>query len=1192
MVLMNKTTQRYLNAIAERLWNNQASLFVGAGFSKNAQLETGAKVPPNWDELGDLFFWKSRNRKPRRQDRAYANVLRIAEDVENMCGRPALTDLIRNAINDDLLSPSDTHMQLLALPWQDVYTTNYDTLLDRSAARLKEQNRRFYTIVRDGQEIGMGSSPFLMKVHGDINEPSSIIITEEDYRTYPLRHQAMIAHIHNTIMTRTLVLVGFSGNDPNFIQWLGWVRDALCNNQRKIYLLTVDKLSDAACKTFEKRNVVVVDLRSCGNNRANPSESISAAIKYLEDYPSKRERERVAYRNKALKWGRTPHKEEETEKTLERWKRERESYPGWLVMPREKREYWANTEGFHLSRDKVSQLGDGADLLFLDLFNWRIEKALFPIDNAWESLYLSVLEKYKPFSRRCRADLRGAWLNLKIGLLRLYRQEGWTEKWNRLCGELSLLKGRMNDETRCRFDYEQALAAVYKNDFIFLEEVLCQWKEPQSDPYWDIKRGSLWAEYLAFETGKEITRKAFNKICEKLEKASCEEERFYWASRKVHAHAVWNSMAQANFSDGQEETASARQTWLELRPYEDVWYEREFFESHLRAIEDALRVKTKTASFRLGYSSTSTNLSGNSKDYRVAYAFFLYYEETGFPIHLPYLSSVEKTSLERALSVMSYCSPSIARCWLLRSGDPKMVSAVFNRRFLTRTKRGEVETLYAHFMECFSRLLQEKESGAEPSWALVFRSILPEILSRLCMKASYEVRVKTLDYIDLVIRRKDSVRFEGLDRLMSFLISSFSSQEQLALLPTFARMAIAQDRFGDCRYDPLFYVKQFSAATGTSSEVIEGLLNSLSGSDNGGKAVLLRLLYLDKCSALSKKQQAVLAKKLWSSRDAYGLPAGTVFNRFAFLNFPHPKEVNPRSLIRGYFRNAPFPVVGNGSTVSFYGGHVPVLNDLKGTTNSDISFSWDEPTLNVVCSKLVQMWDSDKARLLEEDKGGGGFSVKEELLSRFSDVESIISTVMASNFNLLGDDNKVRLTRMVDEFESYGVPSFRMRLALPDIGGGNVDLSREVLVRLSSSDDHIIDDCINALIMLYRRGEDVTLGVEWMSDSFRCNSTHGQASIISALIFFVNKTPIVNNAMIREKVLLGLERLYADTVIESVDDELTANNKLNLRLSVAPLVKGLMSLYDGQRPGILLTWCDYYTDEETCWDIKNAFLGD
>lgn len=33
---MNKKTEIYLNDIAEQLWNNKASLFVGAGFSRNA----------------------------------------------------------------------------------------------------------------------------------------------------------------------------------------------------------------------------------------------------------------------------------------------------------------------------------------------------------------------------------------------------------------------------------------------------------------------------------------------------------------------------------------------------------------------------------------------------------------------------------------------------------------------------------------------------------------------------------------------------------------------------------------------------------------------------------------------------------------------------------------------------------------------------------------------------------------------------------------------------------------------------------------------------------------------------------------------------------------------------------------------------------------------------------------------------
>lgn len=1187
---MNKITKEYLNTIAERLKNNQASLFVGAGFSKNATLQTGAKVPPNWDELGDVFFEKTRKRKPNKSDRAYANVLRLAEDVENMYGRPILTQLIKEAINDDLLTPSDTHMRLLALPWQDVYTTNYDTLLDRSAARLNEQNKRFYTIRWNSQDIGMGSSPFLIKVHGDINDTSSIIITEEDYRKYPRDHSAMINHIRNTIMTKTLVMIGFSGNDPNFIEWLGWVRDALSNNFRKLYLLSIDKLSEAELKTFEKKNVVVVDIRNCGGKGASTSDNISAAINYLEDSLYKSNRERTEYRNTALKWGRTSHKNEVIDKTLEIWKQERDSYPGWLVMPRETREYWVNYEGFYLSKDKLSQLGKEADILYLDLFNWRIEKSLYPIENDWEDIYLSVLAKYKPFSRRCRAEIRLAWLNLKLGLLRLYRQEGWRDKWQLLCDELHSLKPKMSDEQRCRFDYEQALEAVYRNDFKTLKQILLKWEKAGFDIYWDIRRGALWAEYLSFEKGKEITHDAFKCICERLEKADTEEERFYWASRKVHAHTVWNCMAQANFSDGLDETSSARKTWQELRPYEDIWYEREFFDHHLRPIEETLKVKTKNASFRLGYSSITTNISHNSKDYRIAYAYFLYYEETGFPIHLPFLNTIDKSSLEKALSVMSYCSPAIAECWLLRSGDSNMVKSVYNRRYLERTSFDKVDALYKHYLYCFSKLLQIDDSSVVPSWVLAIRSTLPEILSRLCMKASYDARIKTLDYIDVVFLEKESIRYDGIDRLLSSLLSSFSKKEIEKLIPRMARMAIGQDRFGDCRLEPMFYIHDPYEVTDSLTDVIDDLLNRWGADENNDKAISCRLLYLYQCLALSDTQQELLAEKLWSKCDRFGFPSGTIFNRFTILSFPHPKRVNPEALLKDYFKKETLPIVGNGSTISFFGGHIPLLNNLKGTTNDDILFVWDKTLLNLICSRLIDMWDADKKGLLKEEQRGLGFSVKEELQGRFDDVETIITFIMVPNLHMLEDDNKEGLARMADEFETYDMPSLRMKLALSETVVKETNLQQEILKRLTSTDNRVINDCIRAIILLDRRGENVKEAVEWICDSFRCNSTHGQISFINAVSYFVDKYVILDNETILQKILLGLERLFEDTKIEETDDELTATNKLNLRLSTAPVVKTLVRKYQGVLPHTLYLWQGYYKNDETCWDIKNSYI--
>ena len=151
---MNKQTKNHLKIIAECLRYGHASLFVGAGFSKNAKVLSGMGLPPNWNQLGDVFYKKARKKEPDDSDRAYANVLRLAEEVECVFGRDFLIEVIKKEINDQNLSPSELHEQLLSLPWKDIFTTNYDSLLEKSIALLKKKGECAYTTIRKDKEMG------------------------------------------------------------------------------------------------------------------------------------------------------------------------------------------------------------------------------------------------------------------------------------------------------------------------------------------------------------------------------------------------------------------------------------------------------------------------------------------------------------------------------------------------------------------------------------------------------------------------------------------------------------------------------------------------------------------------------------------------------------------------------------------------------------------------------------------------------------------------------------------------------------------------------------------------------------------------------------------------------------------------------------------------------------------------------
>ena len=153
----------YLKEIAERLSSGHAAVMVGAGFSRNAKPKGGTGPSfPNWSELGDRFYEKLNDKKPDSDSR-YLNVLKLADEVEATFGRPVLNQILRDAIPNDDYEPSQLHVDLLDLPWSDVFTTNYDTLLERACRSVTSQR---YDVVVNKEDLVYSEKPRIVKLHG------------------------------------------------------------------------------------------------------------------------------------------------------------------------------------------------------------------------------------------------------------------------------------------------------------------------------------------------------------------------------------------------------------------------------------------------------------------------------------------------------------------------------------------------------------------------------------------------------------------------------------------------------------------------------------------------------------------------------------------------------------------------------------------------------------------------------------------------------------------------------------------------------------------------------------------------------------------------------------------------------------------------------------------------------------------
>ena len=233
----------HLEQLQKYLWewpSSRASVIVGAGLSLNSKPSPGVRTHfPTWSELARIMFDEiypllpdetTEGKKEKERQFNPGSALRFASEYEAAFGRQKLESLLLSVIPDSGHQPGSIHSLLLQLPWKDVFTTNYDTLLERT-----EVPGRAYQPVTTINDLITARSPRIIKLHGSFPSQRPFIITEEDYRTYPRHFAPFVNTVRQSLIENAVVLLGFSGDDPNFLEWIGWIRDELGDHHAPIY---------------------------------------------------------------------------------------------------------------------------------------------------------------------------------------------------------------------------------------------------------------------------------------------------------------------------------------------------------------------------------------------------------------------------------------------------------------------------------------------------------------------------------------------------------------------------------------------------------------------------------------------------------------------------------------------------------------------------------------------------------------------------------------------------------------------------------------------------------------------------------------------------------------------------------------------------------------------------------------------
>ncbi|HKQ04644.1 MAG TPA: SIR2 family protein [Blastocatellia bacterium] len=241
------------NYIVERVAQHQCILFLGSAIHTLPPPELPQysypkeKAPPIASQLS-----KNLAEKSNYPNRDWWNLQRVAQHFETRLFRSRLVEEIKKEVYVGR-EPSEILQKLADLEFPIVITTNYDQLYEQALDKKAEQekaagkpatqyrrsvynpNTQNKTKTVDCLRNPDFKQPYILKIHGDVDKPESIVLTDEDYIQFVLRmsdkhpYHPFGNNILAHLMKWPTLFIGYSLVDYNLrllFKTLRWKLDA------------------------------------------------------------------------------------------------------------------------------------------------------------------------------------------------------------------------------------------------------------------------------------------------------------------------------------------------------------------------------------------------------------------------------------------------------------------------------------------------------------------------------------------------------------------------------------------------------------------------------------------------------------------------------------------------------------------------------------------------------------------------------------------------------------------------------------------------------------------------------------------------------------------------------------------------------------------------------------------------------
>lgn len=1027
--------QIYIDQIREKLWTQRqygrAAVMVGAGFSRNASINSQSQKFPLWKDFRVHFLKKLGQDKNSYKQK---DVATLASEVEASFSTSELNTIIKKSIPDSKFEPSKLHELLLKLPWSDVFTTNYDTLLEETAKGIN--NKKFDPIYKT-EDIPGKTQPRIIKLHGSFPSYTPFIITKEHYRTYPSQFAPFVNLVQQSIMENAFCLFGFSGDDPNFLRWIGWVRDNLSTHKPPIYLCGALDLEESERNLLKRRGIRPVDLgpkfpgsEYDGDERhykANewlintlhfgappqknkwPNYEIPSLGYEPKNIPEidKSQLSNLAKVEKPSLLKKTSNSNIESKELLELinyWKIEQQEYPGWIIAPnRVRNRIWRD---FNNSILNIVESGESLtwqlQLYLAYQVVWRLNLCLYPpIDSLIPKLE-EILEHKKPnnFSKITTPiqvdeyEFKEAWIKIALSVFNYYREKQNIEKFNYWKDKVENLVKEKQDWI---YEYKYILCQNYLAtlDYDATLKVVNTWDVSTSSPEWLLKKASVLIELGFLGKATSILEELLSKI-----RATFVEEKddFYLYSAEGICLFLLRhiKIAENNFGTTFDRFDELKEFFA--NPYDEIRQLRyDVITNEVNAASNVTRKK----SFDPKKRSTSWSLGSdiNYKSQTKSYNYLRLYYKGGFPSKAPGVRFFDKESLEKTIHNLSYQEKRWIFNILMRDGDRKLLNKWLDRVRIATNDSSDIDYLVNILFDTFAKSLSKLEDLNKRDD--LFRSFIEkqikvsvQLLSYLTIRLSKE---ELRDLLDLAIRFYNQPLIHQFSNLYNKYITDLFERLIFALnfhldgeilYKLLSTKVVGEKGFKVAIKDHWPEIFHYISIDNSNNKLdmtkkIGGRVNELINiikenySKKARSRAILRVTSLYESDLLNQDQVNSFKDALWKHcSQNTGLPKHCNLNRYNVLSLPAPDNINVKELLKNYLEERELDEIN----ISSFGGpptnaalfHVWLYYTRNfisfDTSNNDKLLTVENKLYKSIFNKYVQWWDAEKGKISKAER--------------------------------------------------------------------------------------------------------------------------------------------------------------------------------------------------------------------------------